>query len=178
MEYLGHKTFGEEFCEHFDVPQEYYVWAYAPDWGYYLSHEHNVYLHRFTLHGFNNVQTCINLLKDKVHFPYDDEYLDVINALVVSHTYLDLFNNYIVPSYPRSGTFKGLPEQRGYYLKVLLGYIKGDVPKPSEQEYRNAFKKILNGFSDPWDIEWYMTEEFKGLPQNRTQITEILLDIY
>lgn len=104
----GHIEFGDVYTDLFNVPEDYRMWATAPDYGYWANNcIVNKALHRFTLHGAGNVFTCINKLKDNVKFPYntDDVGLHTITNLVLSHTLLDMFNAPVFPSFPHSSSF-------------------------------------------------------------------------
>jgi len=178
---VGHTAFGEEFCEKFDVGDYNFVeWAYAPDYGYYFGEDWNMLMHRFTLHGLDNVQSCIDLLKDEEVFDYDEDYELEIKTLIASHTYLDTFNFYVVPSYPHSSKFVRQKNRGWYYIKAGFGHF---VPKyraysPPKEEWKDKFSKILSSFPNPSVLYDFISDEVDRMPDDYTTVTEELLELY
>jgi len=166
----GHRCFGEVFCDKFGIPDKYKIWARAPDFGYWLKdRKWNYYLHRFTLHGYPNSFNCIKLFKNDDRFPYDEDYCYEISVLVRSHTYLDLFNSFLVPSYPNSADFKYIKEQHKTYLEPM-----SDDP----DNIKEIFEEVLDSFTGVSDLDVYFTNEFTRLPEEKTFFTEKIIEGY
>jgi len=157
----GHRSFGRQLCKRFEVPdrREYRDWSIVPDMRFWWeTRRQNRYLHRFTLHGMPNVGKAVERGAESDLVKWKDEYEDEIRALVVSHSFLDLFNAPIVPSYPRSRDFKYIPKQKRRYIKVALN----DPPHLDE-----LFKDMLLGFETPLEVEEQMRAEYHALPDEK-----------
>lgn len=176
-----HEMFVEKVCEKFDRPKKYINWGRGPDYGYWFSDFGNRVMHRFTLHGMKNIQSCIDLLREKDKFEYDEEDDDLIRVAVASHSYLDLFNFWVVPSYPKSGDLKYIPEQKGYYLKSGFSHFfpeRFQQPTPSQEEWGEAFEEILEWFDDLENLMIYLEEEYYRQPDRKGCVTKKILDLY
>jgi len=173
-----HEKFAEKICEKFDKPKKYTVWALAPDHGFWLNtYRANRLGHRFTLHGFDNVNKAIELLKEKALFHYSAEDEDIIKTAVASHTFLDLFNFWVVPSYPNSSDFRGIKEQRKYYIKSGFSHFfpkSYQQPNPSKDEWVEVFDEILDEFDSIEELDKDMRYEFYKLPYKGFMIEKIL----
>jgi len=165
----GHLIFGEKVVEKFDLPIDT-SWALALDYGvWFESHDINLYLHRLTLHGMDNVEKCMEVMRETGLIEYDPEYREEIRTLVVSHSFLDLFNGPILPSYPSSTDFKFIFDQLGSYAKVALN----DPPLLDE-----LFEEIVDEADSLSDLEEMMIEEYEMLPWKKGKLTERILEHY
>jgi len=166
----GHRCFGEVFCDKYGIPDEYKIWARAPDFGYWLKDRNwNYFLHRLTLHGYPNAYNCIKLFKYDDRFPFEEKYGYEISVLVRSHTYLDLFNGFLIPSYPNSKDFKYIKEQYRTYLKPMI---------EDPVNVKEIFEEALYKFDRVTDLDIYLTNEFNRLPEEKTFFTEKIIEGY
>ena len=165
----GHLIFGDEVIEKFDLTIDR-EWAMAPDYGVWFEEpDVNRLLHRFTLHGMDNVEKCIDAVRENCLIEYDKKYEDEIRALVVSHSFLDLFNAPIVPSYSRSCDFKVVFDQLLSYTKVAL-----DDPPGLD----GLFEKIVGECNSPVDLENKMREEYEMAPEKKGELTQKIVEHY
>jgi len=165
----GHLIFGDKVIEKFDITINR-EWARAPDYGVWFEEpDVNKLLHRFTLHGMDNVEKCIDAIREKGLIEYDKKYEDEIRALVVSHSFLDLFNAPIVPSYSRFWDFKFVFEQFLSYTKVAL-----DDPPGLD----GLFEKIVDESRSLSDLEQKMREEYEMVPWKKGELTEKIVEHY
>ena len=173
-----HELFVEKMCEEFDKPKKYTNWATAPDYGFWLkSRGANRFGHRFTLHGFDNVLPAIDVLKGEDKFEYDLEYDTMIRTGVASHTFLDLFNFYVVPSYPKSSDLAYLPDRTGYYIKCGFSHFNPKTYQqthPTLEEWDRTFESIVSEYENIEDLNLAMVEEFYALPDKGWMIERIL----
>lgn len=166
----GHLLFGKKVCEHFDLPKHLYKWADAPDSGVWLKDGViNKLFHRFTLHGVSNIDRCIEVVRDKGLIEYDDDYEQEIKTLVISHTYLDTFNGFVIPSYPEAVEFKFIKENLPYYFTNCMEDPDG---------LGDAFDDILSEIDYISSLKAYLTVEYESLPQHHTWMTERILECY
>ena len=182
MEKDAHLIFGEKFCQRFDIPEKYAIWAYAPDLGYYFGDELATFLHRFTLHGFKNANKCIELLRETDQsgyiFPYNTDNDKAIQVLVYSHSYLDLFNAPLLPSFPYRREYTSIPSQKSYYAKSAISYaIPGWDPWPDRDKLADRFEEILATFYSIDAFESSIILETELLPTHGF-ITKRILDLY
>jgi len=167
----GHRKFGEVFIEHYDLPIDK-EWARAPDYGiYFEDSDVNKYLHRFTLHGMDNVEYCIKKIREKGLIEYDDDYKDEIRCLVVSHTFLDLFNFLIFPSYPKCKEFKFIPKQLRRYPIVAL-----DDPDNLDILFECIINRLND--SDSLKLESKMRVEYDNLPWKSGELINEIVEHY
>lgn len=161
----GHYIFGDVVCEHFNIPNKYRNWAAIPDMKYFSNNHYTwLLLHRWSLHGMPNIPICIE--QGKQTAPYEKEYEDIIELLVTSHTYLDVFNGPIVPSYPKSWEFKYIDDLKWKYIKDPLDDPDG---------LKEVFKDIM--LSNPSDLKHQLVKEYEKLPKHG-DITEAILELY
>jgi len=166
MEASGHRKFGRAICKKFDLPIKYREWARAPDFRFiWKTHKQNKYLHRFTYHGMDNVEDVIGKTIEKKMLPYEDKYSKEVVALVASHTFADLFNAPIVPSYPNNLKFKWVPKHKRKYIKVAL-----DDPKNLDE----LFEDIISSFRQPEDLTDRMVREYRDLPSRKGWLIRII----
>jgi len=165
----GHLIFGDKVIERFQIPIDR-EWAMAPDYGVWFEEpDVNRFLHRFTLHGMDNVEKCIDAVREKGLIEYDADRRDEIRALVVSHSFLDLFNAPIVPSYSRSSDFKFVFDQLLSYTKVAL-----DDPPGLD----GLFEKIVGESNSLVDLESRMRKEYEMAPWEEGELTEKIVEHY
>jgi len=165
----GHRIFGDKVIEKFDLPIDR-EWAVAPDYGVWFEDpDVNKFLHRFTLHGMGNVKKCIDVIREKGLIDYDQEYESEIRALVVSHSFLDLFNAPILPSYPKSNDVKVV-------FKHILKYPKFGLNDPPG--LGELFEEIVEESSSIFDLETKMRKEYKMLPWKKGELTEKIVEHY
>lgn len=170
MNRYGHIKFGKIVCEEFDVPKEYKEWAVAPDYKFiWRTKEQNKYLHRFTYHGMPNVDKLIEKARKSDSFPYRDEYKEEIELMVVSHSFFDLFNSIIVPSYPKNSKFKYVPGMGKYYLKPR-------VKDPDELE--SLFRYFVRERGSPTRLKTEMLVDYKLLPNSEGELVTALKNHY
>ena len=165
----GHLIFGDKVIEKFDLTINK-EWARAPDYGVWFEEpDVNRYLHRFTLHGMENVVKCIDAIRENGLIEYDAECRDKIRALVVSHSFLDLFNAPIVPSYSGSWDFKFVFEQLVSYTKVAL-----DDPPGLD----GLFEEIVGESNSLVGLEKKMREEYEMAPWEMGELTQKIVEHY
>ncbi len=165
----GHLIFGDKVIEKFDLTIDR-EWAMAPDYGVWFEEpDVNRFLHRLTLHGMENVERCIDAIREKDLIEYDADRRDEIRALVVSHSFLDLFNTPIVPSYSRSSDFKFVFDQLLSYTKVAL-----DDPPGLD----GLFEKIVGESNSLVDLESRMRKEYEMAPWEEGELTEKIVEHY
>jgi len=165
----GHLIFGDKVIERFDLPIDR-KWAMAPDYGVWFEEpDVNKLLHRLTLHGMDNVEKCIDAVREKGLIEYDTDRRDEIRALVVSHSFLDLFNAPIGPSYSRSWDFKFVFEQLLSYTKVAL-----DDPPGLD----GLFGEIVGECNSLADLEKKMREEYEMAPWEKGELTDRIVEHY
>jgi len=165
----GHLIFADKVIERFDLPIDR-EWAMAPDYGVWFEEpEVNRYLHRFTLHGMNNVEKCIDVMRQKGLIEYHADRRKEIRALVVSHSFLDLFNGPVVPSYPSSIDFKFVFDQLSRYSDVALD----DPPWLDE-----LLEEMVDEVDSLSDLEKKMIEEYEMLPWKKGELTERIVEHY
>lgn len=169
----GHYIFGEVLCDHFDIPMDLHIWAKIPDAKIYKPDEFTRFLfHRWTLHGFSNVDTCI--IKggsESNKYEYKRKYDSEIRCMIISHTYLDLFNGPIVPSYPESRSINILPSHLFKYPLVALN-------DPPEEKLKETFESIIGTYSSADELAKDLKKEYKMLPNIEEKITNRIKDIY
>jgi len=165
----GHLIFGDEVIERFQIPIDR-EWTIAPDYGVWFEDpDVNKLLHRFTLHGMGNVEKCIDVIREKGLIEYDQEYEDEIRALVMSHSFLDLFNGPILPSYPRSTDVK-------FVYKHILKYPRVALNDPSGLD--ELFEEIVGESSSIFDLEKKMREEYEMVPWETGELTQKIVEHY
>jgi len=167
-----HELFVEKMCEEFDKPKKYTNWGKAPDYGYWFSDFGNRVMHRFTLHGMANVQPCIDLLREKSMFEYDEKEDEFIKTAVASHSYLDLFNFWALPSYPKNWHYGYVSGQRKYYVKSLFSHFFPDryqQPRPTD---------VISWFDTVEELKVHMVEEYYEVPDDKGFMTEKILNLY
>ncbi len=166
----GHKAFGRALNEVFDVPERFIKWTVGPDYGYWLKYGGlRKIFHRFTLHGLDNVENCIQLLKSEDKFIYDEDYRLEIEFMVASHSYLDLFNGPIGPSYKSNLEFKGIPRQTKHYLRPLA--------KPPDG-LEEALEEGLKEFKTIEEAKGFIEEEYQNIPGEYRYFTKNILTLY
>jgi len=121
MQISGHQKFGAAVCDRFDAPDELIEWAVVPDMGFWFTNPYKKKIfHRWTLHGLENVDKAIEMGK-KRGIEYSEEYSELIETILISHSYLDMFNGPLGPySYPNYLGLKIIPQQALYYPIVAL----------------------------------------------------------
>jgi len=170
MRTSGHLSFGTSFCNRFDIPIEYNYWAIAPDYGYFFEHDFIIpFTHRFTLHGYPNIEECFRLFKDNSDFDYDSEFEYEIYALIMSHTYLDLFNAPIFPSYPKHREFKYLKNHKKFYITPWLS---------DPDNITDVFEEVIWEFDTVDSVINYFLDEYERLPNEKTFFTDKILEAY
>lgn len=159
MEKSGHRKFGKAICERFDIPIEYKEWTIAPDLRFiWVTERQNRYLHRFTYHGMDNVKSVIEKSIEKDILPYEDKYSNEVLTLVASHTFADLFNGPIIPSYPNNYKFKWVPGHKRKYLKVALN---------DPDNLDDFFENLLSLYRHPEELTINMIREYRELPYRK-----------
>ncbi len=165
----GHLIFGDKIIEKFDLTIDR-QWAMAPDYGvWFEDRDVNLFLHRFTLHGMDNVEKCINVVREKGLIEYDPDRREEIRTLVVSHSFLDLFNGIVVPSYPGSTDLKFVFDQVRRYRSFAL-----DDPSGLDE----LFEEIVGEFNSLQDLEEKMKEEYKMVPWKTGEMTDRIVEHY
>jgi len=167
----GHLIFGKVFCEKFNLPEDLFVWAKAPDVAIWLDELSNVVFHRYTLHGLPNVDKAIKVARKKNVFvevdlersspyflplEYSEEFRSEVVTLVVSHSFLDTLNGPVPPSYPKSREFKLIPEQIKRYIRVALN---------DPDSLRDLFEDIIDDYDDQLRLREQMIREYNDLPR-------------
>jgi len=163
----NHRLFGEIVADRFNLPKEGFVeWTIIPDMQYYKkSRLGNMVLHRFTSHGFRNIDVCIDQGKLHDSLIYKEEYDMYIRCLLMSHFYLDVFNWIIHPSYPRSWEFKFIWSQ---LPKILTFRTINDL------DMNDVFKEIIYSHDSIESLYITMIHEYTRLPRATGNIKKIL----
>lgn len=170
MLYDEHMKYGEIFCEHFDIDKDFSNWSTVPDYKFYLkSKMQNKFFHRFTNHGVDNTIHTVKLAKDNDKFYFDKDYLPEIYHLVLSHSYLDLFNSIIIPSYPNNYEFNYIPEQWVQYITPLSS---------APDDISEAFKSIIYEYNDVNMLTENLAYEYRNLPGTVCRYTKEILSYY
>jgi len=166
----GHYVFADVVCEHFNIPERYKDWCAIPDMKYF-SDDHYTWLllHRWSLHGMPNIPTCIEQGKVTGYAPYSEKHRCAIETLVASHTYLDVFNGPVVPSYPNSFEFKYVDDLKWKYIKDPLNDPDG---------LREVFEDIVEPFVNIEDFKHHIIKEYDKLPKHSGKTTDAILELY
>lgn len=166
----GHYLFGKVLCDLFDLPLEMYNWGIIPDMKY-LTDDHYTWLllHRVSLHGSKNIDYCIEIGKKRDKFLYIEKYHNAIECMILSHSYLDVFNGIVIPSYPKSYEVKYIPERMSKYIFSPL-----DDPDGIEDK----FVDLMIDYETPAEFMKDMKKEYLDLPRNVGDMTKSILELY
>lgn len=166
----GHYIIGKVICKEFDAPAELSNWGIIPDMKYLTENYYGwLLLHRISLHGIPNINYCIEKGKESEKFTYIDEYHDLIEFLIMTHSYLDTFNGIIIPSYPKSVEVKYIP-------KRFFKYIFNPLDDPDGLE--DKFTEIARKYNSIHNLKQKIKKEYYDLPQRKGEITDSILELY
>lgn len=168
----GHLIFGEVLCNYLDIPIDLHNWAKIPDAKFYKPNEFTNFLfHRWTLHGFANIDTCIVKGVESDKYRFEKKYEEEIRCLIASHTFLDLFNGPIVPSYPDSSSINLIPRQLPKYLLVALN-------DPADDDLREVFTEIVSEYECAPLLAHDFEVEYRQLPMKEGDMVRRIRNIY
>lgn len=159
MKWDAHRLFGEIIARRFGKPVDGYLdWTVIPDM-YRKHHTYSGYLllHRWSLHGPRNIGEAISQGIQSGQVEFRRSQVAYIRALIMSHTFLDLFNFVIHPSWPDSWDFKYVPGQVGRILSFR------SLRTPAGLE--TALDRMVGMHASPGDLFWTMLWEYQGLPR-------------
>lgn len=168
MDWNAHRMFGYVISDRFDLPYRGFIeWTILPDMRYYQDRYFKYLLfHRWTLHGPENIETVIDQGKESRYVEYYEAYDLYIRCLIMSHTYLDLFNYVIHPSYPGNTRFKYIKEQ----IPLILRFRTLKAPKGLKE----VLMEMASLHQNPHDLLHTMLLEYYALPEKKYWIRQIL----
>jgi len=168
MDWQSHRMFGKIIAEQYGLPiHNYLEYTILPDLRYYKeSYFKYVFFHRWTLHGPENIDTVIDQGKYLRYVEYNAEYDNYIKCLIMSHSYLDLFNFIIHPSYPGNYGFTYIRSQ----LPKIFTFRAIKAPKGLD----NVLQDIVKSHSGPFDLFHTMLIEYRCLPEKKYWVRQIL----
>ena len=172
MKWDAHKLFGEIIARRFNQPLDGYLnWTIIPD----IYRDHHTYagnllLHRWSLHGPGNIGEAIRQGIDSCQVEYRDCRKVYIRALILSHTYLDLLNFVIHPSWPNSWGFTYVPGQ----VSRILTLRSLHTPEGLE----NALDRMCGLHASLDDLHMTMLTEYWSLPRITGYYMQEILRLY
>ena len=167
MDWKTHRMFGYMIADHFDMPvYDFIEYTILPDLrfyqDYFLKH---VLFHRWTLHGPENIDAVIEKGKKSKYVKYNPEHDKYIRCLIMSHSYLDLFNFVLHPSYPGNYSFTYIRSQ----LAKIITFRTVRTPKGLDI----VLNKMIRLHKDPYDLFHTMLIEYRSLPDKLYWIRQI-----
>lgn len=173
--------FGNVVVDKYDLPSDMREWARIPDYGiWFKDPDRNKWMHRFTLHGMGNVDKAIKIGRERELILYDKEYKSQILTMVVSHTFLDVFNCPILPSYPSSRSVKFTFKRIKAYSKIPVSiFKKGEPigPPDPDEGWEELFREWLEEHGHE-GLRMRMVKEHNALPMKRGQLVNDVLSLY
>jgi len=169
MRMATHKIFGEMVLRQYNIPLDLKLinWAVLPDKRYgYDSFFQSVLLHRWSFHGIENIPAAIEEGKRSDLVTYSEELKSLIWCLLMSHSYLDLFNFILHPSRPNKFTFTWIPNQLHRFFTLQT------VKEPDGT--LNVLQSMLDQTPHYKDLSYLMLTEYRNLPSIGVWMKEIL----
>ena len=164
-----HQRFGHLLLQRFAISEDPKLvnWAILPDKKYhYDSFFQSVLLHRWSLHGPENIPAAIEEGKQSELVTYSKELKPLIWCLLMSHSYLDLFNFILHPSRPNKFTFTWIPNQLHRFFTLQT------VKEPDG--ILNVLQSMLDQTPHYEDLSYLMLTEYRNLPSIGVWMKEIL----
>jgi len=168
MNWASHRLFGRIIAEQYGLPIAGYIeWTIMPDMQYYKdSYWRHILLHRISLHGPENIGVVIDQGRQSRYVVYKEGWELYIRCLVMSHSFLDLFNFIIVPSYPGKFGFTFIREQ----LPRILSLTTIEAP----DGLSDALRLMVSHHRGPEDLLHTMLLEYRELPKVGWYMEQIL----
>jgi len=169
MDWESHRMFGRLIANQYDEPVDGYLeWTIMPDMQYFkLSAWRHTFLHRTSLHGADNIDAVIAHGK---RFPqyvrYSPSRAKYIRCLIMSHSYLDLFNFIIHPSWPHNRHFRFLWRQIPRIFKLGTLFAPPGL--------RDVLAQMVRQHRNAWDLYHTMLMEYLGAPEEGLYVQKIL----
>jgi len=158
MDWYSHRLFGHTIAEQYGLPvYRFLEYTILPDLEFYQRSVFKYFLfHRWALHGPENIDAVIEKGKRSRYVKYDSQYDGYIRCLIMSHTYLDLFNFVIHPSYPGKYGVTFIRSQ----LPKILTFRTVVAPKGLKE----VLQEMAQLHRDPYDLFHTMLIEYRALP--------------
>lgn len=168
MDWDAHRTFGRIIADQYGKPVDGYMdWTILPDLRYYKeSYFKYLIFHRWTLHGPENINVVIDQGKHSSRVTYDEENDYYIRCLIMSHSFLDLFNFVLHPSYPGAYGLVYIPQQ----LWRIMTFQAMKAPSGLAR----VLQEMASLHSGPADLFYTMLGEYRALPNKGYWIKQLL----